>query len=98
MPFSAVSAVALGRQHALESPVCQPLPYPVTEPNTSFLASVGSFWRIGIRDQHYRIEPRGYPLRRQAARSLGQLKNPQAVPALKSGVETVLQLCAYKKQ
>jgi phycoerythrocyanin alpha-cysteine-84 phycoviolobilin lyase/isomerase subunit PecE len=33
-------------------------------------------------DETYRIPSGGYPLRRQAARALGQLKNPQAVPAL----------------
>ncbi len=33
-------------------------------------------------DERYRIPSGGYPLRRQAARALGQLKNPQAVPAL----------------
>ncbi|BAZ30816.1 PBS lyase HEAT-like repeat protein [Cylindrospermum sp. NIES-4074] len=33
-------------------------------------------------DEKYRIPSGGYPLRRQAARALGQLKNPQAVPAL----------------
>ncbi|WP_026736663.1 HEAT repeat domain-containing protein [Fischerella sp. PCC 9605] len=33
-------------------------------------------------DELYRIPSGGYPLRRQAARALGQLKNPQAVPAL----------------
>jgi bilin biosynthesis PecE protein len=35
-----------------------------------------------LRDERYRTEQGGYPLRRQAARALGQLKNPQAVPAL----------------
>jgi len=33
-------------------------------------------------DERYRIPSGGYPLRRQAARALGQLKNPQAVEAL----------------
>ncbi|MBD2438519.1 HEAT repeat domain-containing protein [Nostoc sp. FACHB-110] len=33
-------------------------------------------------DERYRIPGGGYPLRRQAARALGQLKNPQAVPVL----------------
>lgn len=33
-------------------------------------------------DERYNIPGGGYPLRRQAARALGQLKNPQAVPAL----------------
>lgn len=33
-------------------------------------------------DELYRIPSGGYPLRRQAARALGQLKNPQAVTAL----------------
>ncbi len=33
-------------------------------------------------DERYRIPSGGYPLRRQAARALGQIKNPQAVPAL----------------
>lgn len=35
-----------------------------------------------LRDERYRTAQGGYPLRRQAARALGQLKNPQAVPAL----------------
>lgn len=35
-----------------------------------------------LQDERYRTEQGGYPLRRQAARALGQLKNPQAVPAL----------------
>lgn len=35
-----------------------------------------------LKDERYRTEQGGYPLRRQAARSLGQLKNPQAIPAL----------------
>ncbi|OUL26669.1 glycosyl transferase family 2 [Nostoc sp. T09] len=38
-------------------------------------------------DQRYRIPDGGYPLRRQAARALGQLKNPQAVPALIAALE-----------
>ncbi|MEO1429542.1 MAG: HEAT repeat domain-containing protein [Cyanobacteria bacterium J06632_19] len=33
-------------------------------------------------DERYRIPSGGYPLRRQAARALGQLKNPQAVESL----------------
>jgi bilin biosynthesis PecE protein len=33
-------------------------------------------------DERYRIPSGAYPLRRQAARALGQLKNPQAVTAL----------------
>jgi len=35
-----------------------------------------------LTDDRYRLETGGYPLRRQAARALGQLKNLQAVPAL----------------
>lgn len=35
-----------------------------------------------LKDERYRTAAGGYPLRRQAARALGQLKNPQAVPAL----------------
>jgi bilin biosynthesis PecE protein len=35
-----------------------------------------------LLDESYRLPSGGYPLRRQAARALGQLKNPQAVPAL----------------
>lgn len=35
-----------------------------------------------LRDERYRTESGGYPLRRQAARALGQLKNPLAVSAL----------------
>ncbi|MBD2488767.1 HEAT repeat domain-containing protein [Aulosira sp. FACHB-615] len=38
-------------------------------------------------DERYRIPGGGYPLRRQAARALGQLKNPQAVPALVKALE-----------
>ncbi|OCQ90595.1 glycosyl transferase family 2 [Nostoc sp. MBR 210] len=38
-------------------------------------------------DESYRIPGGGYPLRRQAARALGQLKNPQAVPALVKALE-----------
>lgn len=38
-------------------------------------------------DERYRIPSGGYPLRRQAARALGQLKNPQAVPALIAALE-----------
>lgn len=35
-----------------------------------------------LQDEQYRTSEGGYPLRRQAARALGQLKNPQSVPAL----------------
>ncbi|MEQ9549152.1 MAG: HEAT repeat domain-containing protein [Coleofasciculus sp. G3-WIS-01] len=35
-----------------------------------------------LQDEAYRTQAGGYPLRRQAARALGELKNPQAVPAL----------------
>lgn len=35
-----------------------------------------------LQDERYRTTQGGYPLRRQAARALGDLKNPQAVPAL----------------
>ena len=35
-----------------------------------------------LQDEHYRTEQGGYPLRRQAARALAQLKNPQAIPEL----------------
>lgn len=38
-------------------------------------------------DERYRIPSGGYPLRRQAARALGELKNPQAVPALIAALE-----------
>ncbi|MBD2448142.1 HEAT repeat domain-containing protein [Nostoc sp. FACHB-152] len=38
-------------------------------------------------DERYRIPSGGYPLRRQAARALGQLKNPQAVTALIKALE-----------
>ncbi|MCC5637756.1 HEAT repeat domain-containing protein [Nostoc sp. CHAB 5844] len=38
-------------------------------------------------DERYQIPSGGYPLRRQAARALGQLKNPQAVPALITALE-----------
>ncbi|MFB2921988.1 MULTISPECIES: HEAT repeat domain-containing protein [Aerosakkonema] len=37
-----------------------------------------------LKDDRYRTPQGGYPLRRQAARALGQLKNTQAVPALLS--------------
>jgi phycoerythrocyanin alpha-cysteine-84 phycoviolobilin lyase/isomerase subunit PecE len=40
-------------------------------------------------DDRYRLETGGYPLRRQAARALGQLKNSQAVPALIEALRTV---------
>lgn len=35
-----------------------------------------------LKDERYRTAAGGYPLRRQAARALGQLKNPEVVPAL----------------
>jgi bilin biosynthesis PecE protein len=35
-----------------------------------------------LKDERYRTEAGGYPLRRQVARTLGILKNPSAVPAL----------------
>jgi phycoerythrocyanin alpha-cysteine-84 phycoviolobilin lyase/isomerase subunit PecE len=35
-----------------------------------------------LKDERYRTTEGGYPLRRQAARALAQLKNPTAVPAL----------------
>lgn len=35
-----------------------------------------------LKDERYRTPQGGYPLRRQAARALGQLKNPQACSAL----------------
>jgi bilin biosynthesis PecE protein len=35
-----------------------------------------------LKDERYRTDAGGYPLRRQAARALGLLKNSQAVPAL----------------
>ncbi|GAA6619074.1 HEAT repeat domain-containing protein [Scytonema sp. NUACC26] len=38
-------------------------------------------------DKRYRIPNGGYPLRRQAARALGQLKNPQAVTSLIAALE-----------
>lgn len=38
-------------------------------------------------DESYRIPSGGYPLRRQAARALGQLKNSAAVPALIAALE-----------
>lgn len=40
-----------------------------------------------LRDECYRTEQGGYPLRRQAARALGQLKNPQALPALLTALD-----------
>jgi len=40
-----------------------------------------------LLDQRYRLEQGGYPLRRQAARALGQLKNPQAVPGLTAALD-----------
>jgi phycocyanobilin lyase alpha subunit len=40
-----------------------------------------------LRDEGYRTEQGGYPLRRQAARALGQLKNPQALPALLTALD-----------
>lgn len=39
-----------------------------------------------LQDERYRTEQGGYPLRRQAARSLGLLKNPQAIPALRESL------------
>jgi R-phycocyanin alpha-cysteine-84 phycourobilin lyase/isomerase len=41
-----------------------------------------------LKDEQYRTEAGGYPLRRQAARALAQLKNPQAVPALLAALNT----------
>jgi phycoerythrocyanin alpha-cysteine-84 phycoviolobilin lyase/isomerase subunit PecE len=38
-------------------------------------------------DESYRVPSGGYPLRRQAARALGQLKNPEAVTALITALE-----------
>lgn len=35
-----------------------------------------------LKDERYRTVQGGYPLRRQVARALGQLKSPEAVPAL----------------
>ncbi|MFM7405484.1 MAG: HEAT repeat domain-containing protein [Cuspidothrix sp.] len=40
-----------------------------------------------LQDTRYRTVQGGYPLRRQAARALGQLKNSQAVPALLDALE-----------
>ncbi|MCV3215164.1 HEAT repeat domain-containing protein, partial [Plectonema radiosum NIES-515] len=40
-----------------------------------------------LLDVTYRIPSGGYPLRRQAARALGQLQNPQAVSALIGALE-----------
>jgi len=40
-----------------------------------------------LLDVTYRIPDGGYPLRRQAARALGQLQNPQAVSALIAALE-----------
>jgi bilin biosynthesis PecE protein len=47
-----------------------------------------------LQDDRYRTPHGGYPLRRQAARALGQLKNPETVPALIEalGVSTDVQL------
>lgn len=45
-----------------------------------------------LRDERYRLEQGGYPLRRQAARSLGQLKNRQAVPALIAALDCASDL------
>jgi len=42
---------------------------------------------VALFDERYRIPSGGYPLRRQAARALGLLKNPQAVPALIAALE-----------
>ncbi|HBL62381.1 MAG TPA: glycosyl transferase family 2 [Cyanobacteria bacterium UBA8803] len=46
---------------------------------------VGESWSVlceALKDERYRTEAGGYPLRRQAARALGQLKNKYAVPTL----------------
>lgn len=43
---------------------------------------------LALQDEHYRTEQGGYPLRRQAARALGLLKNPQAIPALLEALST----------
>lgn len=46
---------------------------------------VQSAWEVlcqALEDEDYRTAAGGYPLRRQAARALGELKNPLAVPAL----------------
>lgn len=40
-----------------------------------------------LQDESYRTEQGGYPLRRQAARALGQLKNPQSLPALLTALD-----------
>ncbi|MGA9379637.1 MAG: HEAT repeat domain-containing protein [Phormidium sp.] len=40
------------------------------------------FLCVALRDERYRTEQGGYPLRRQAARALGQLKNAEALPDL----------------
>ena len=40
-----------------------------------------------LRDESYRTEQGGYPLRRQAARALGQLKNSQSLPALLTALD-----------
>ncbi|MFB2938795.1 HEAT repeat domain-containing protein [Aerosakkonemataceae cyanobacterium BLCC-F154] len=40
------------------------------------------FLCAALRDERYRTEQGGYPLRRQAARALGQLKNPEVLPDL----------------
>jgi len=42
---------------------------------------------LALKDERYRTAQGGYPLRRQAARALGALKNPQAVPALLEALE-----------
>lgn len=45
-----------------------------------------------LKDERYRTEEGGYPLRRQAARALGQLRNPQALPALLEALSCVEDL------
>jgi HEAT repeat protein len=41
-----------------------------------------------LQDELYRTEQGGYPLRRQAARALSQLRNPLALPALLEALST----------
>ncbi len=43
---------------------------------------------VALQDERYRTEQGGYPLRRQAARALGLLKKPQAIPALLEALST----------
>lgn len=45
------------------------------------------FLCAALRDECYRTEQGGYPLRRQAARALGQLKNPEALPDLLTALD-----------